>query len=347
MKLELPNLPRLDVKMDAFMGQVATWTAPLREIPWSGVLEAFAPKRVFTGVTPIVPPGSVAGRALTVVIAIMCFLACLTAGAVYLINQSASAWFEDIASEVTVQVSPGDQNDVDKQVTLISLFLARQPGITKVTPLTAEDSAALLEPWLGQSGAALATLPIPRIVAIEIDRNAPPDLAVIRAALATTFPSANLDDHGRWQAELRTVTRSLALGGVAVLILVAAATMATIVSATRSAMASNREIIEVLHFVGARESFIAHEFEKHFLAVGIRAGLVGAIAATLMFILVPVISGLLGGGTLAAAEFERLIGPAAMDIKGYGLFILVVFVVATLCMITSRYGVYRILKAHD
>ena len=27
----------------------------------------------------------------------------------------------------------------------------------------------------------------------------------------------------------------------------------------------NREIIEVLHFVGAQERFIAHEFEKHFL----------------------------------------------------------------------------------
>jgi cell division transport system permease protein len=47
---------------------------------------------------PIVPAGSVTGRSLTLVITIMCFLACLTAGAVYMMNQSASAWLRDIAS---------------------------------------------------------------------------------------------------------------------------------------------------------------------------------------------------------------------------------------------------------
>lgn len=333
------------------MNRIAEWIEPviasIRNIPWSGVIEAFAPRRMFTGLTPIVPPGSVAGRALTVVIAIMTFLACLTAGAVYMVNQSASAWFSDIASEVTVQVTPSGNGDIDKQVTLISLFLARQPGISKVSPLTAEDSAALLEPWLGQTGGSLASLPIPRIIAIEIDRNAPPDLSAIRAALTSAFPSAVLDDHRRWQAELQTVTRSLALGGLGVLFLVGAATVATIVSATRSAMASNREIIEVLHFIGATESFIAHEFEKHFLAIGIRAGLVGAVAASLLFLLLPFALRLLGGGTLAQTEFERLIGPAQMDVKGYALFVLVVVVVASLCMLTSRFGVYRILKSHD
>lgn len=323
------------------------WITFILDIPWSGVVEAFAPRRVFTGVTPVVPPGSVAGRALTMVIAIMCFLACLTAGSVYLVNQSASAWFEDIASEITVQISPGGGADAEKQVTLVSLFLARQPGITQVRPLSADDSAELLEPWLGQAAKALGNLPLPRIVAIEIDRSAPPDLATIRSALAATFPDATLDDHRRWQAELRTVTRSLALGGIGVLALVASATIATIISATRSAMASNREIIEVLHFVGATESFIAHEFDKHFLAIGIRAGLVGAMAATVVFILLPVIMRLLGGGTLAAVELRQLIGPAVMDLKGYGLFVVVVVVVASLCMVTSRLGVYRILKAHD
>src|SRR5262245_13976129 len=38
---------------------------------------------------PIVPAGSVTGRSLTLVITIMCFLASLTAGAVYMMVQSA------------------------------------------------------------------------------------------------------------------------------------------------------------------------------------------------------------------------------------------------------------------
>lgn len=327
-----------------------SWTDTLRKATgsdaWADVLSSFWTRRRKTGPAPIVQPASVAGRALTVVIAIMCFLACLTTGAVYMVNQSASAWFDDLASEVTVQIRPTNKADLEKTVTLVSLFLARQSGIDKVTPLSPEVSKRLLEPWLGQS-AAIDEIPVPRLIAVEIDRSAPPDLDALRQSLEANFSDVTLDDHHRWQSELRTVTRSLALGGIAVLMLVAAATVATIVSATRSAMASNREIVEVLHFVGAGENFIAHEFEKHFLHVGVRAGLVGALAATLVFLLLPVVMWLLGGGSLAATEFRRLIGDSSLDPAGYLLFVLVVVVVASLCMLTSRYGVFRILKSDD
>jgi len=40
---------------------------------------------------PVVPAGSVTGQSLTLVISIMCFLACLTAGAVYMMHESADA----------------------------------------------------------------------------------------------------------------------------------------------------------------------------------------------------------------------------------------------------------------
>src|SRR5215467_8134539 len=81
---------------------------------------------------PIVPAGSVTGRSLTLVITIMCFLACLTAGAVYMMNQSASAWLHDIASEVTVQIEARERNDIDKVVAEVASFLAAQPGIATV-----------------------------------------------------------------------------------------------------------------------------------------------------------------------------------------------------------------------
>jgi len=230
-------------------------------------------------------------------------------------------------------------------MTLVSLFLAKQAGVTRVKPLTAEDSAKLLEPWLGRSD-ALSALPIPRLIAVEIDRSNPPDIATISEALSQNFEGVTLDDHRRWQAEIRTLTRSAALGGLVLLGLVAAATTAVIISATRSAMASNREIIEVLHYVGANERFIAHEFERHFLGLGVRAGLVGALAAMLVFLLLPVAMHMLGGETVTAAEMSRLIGSGELDLPGYLLCVLVVVVVASLCMITSRLGVIRVLKSY-
>lgn len=317
----------------------------IRDYPWQSLLSGLLPARFQAKTAQIVPSASIAGNALTVVIAIMSFLACLTAGAVYMVNQSAKAWVNDITSEITIELDPVNTPDIEKKITLVSLFLAKQKGITHVKPLTADDSAKLLEPWLGKSE-ALSALPIPRLIAVEIDRSDPPDIPVISQALTQNFEGVTLDDHRRWQAEIRTLTRSAALGGLAVLALVAAATVAVIVSATRSAMASNREVIEVLHFVGANERFISQEFERHFLGLGVRAALVGAVAAAITFLVLPLVMHTVGGGTVTAAEMRRLVGSGELDFWGYLLCVLVVVVVAILCMVTSRLGVIRVLKSY-
>jgi cell division transport system permease protein len=293
---------------------------------------------------PIVPAGSVTGRSLTLVITIMCFLACLTAGAVYMMNQSASAWLHDIASEVTVQIEVKEQGDIDKLVADVTAYIARQPGIARVRALSVADAAQLLEPWLGQTD-ALKALPVPRLVAIEVDRGSPPDLDKIRSSLHDDFKGVTLDDHRRWQQQIRTITRSFALGGLAILLLVGAATTAIIISATKSAMASNRDIVEVLHFVGATDRFIAREFERHFLRLGVRAGIVGAVWAVVVFIAMPTVMELLGGGAVTMAEIRRLIGISTLDAPGHFLLGIVVLVIASLCMLTSRIGVYRILNS--
>jgi cell division transport system permease protein len=210
--------------------------------------------------------------------------------------------------------------------------------------LELEDSTALLEPWLGKSD-ALKSLPVPRLIAVDIDRAAALDLATVGKALSDKFEGVTLDDHRQWQRQIRTVTRSLALGGIAILVLVAAATTAIIVSATKSSMASNREIVEVLHFVGANDRFIAREFEKHFLRLGIRAGCVGASLAAFVFIAMPIVLEVMGGGPIMMAEMHRLIGSGSLDTAGFVLLGIVVVIISALCMLTSRLGVYRILNA--
>jgi cell division transport system permease protein len=294
---------------------------------------------------PIVPAGSVTGRSLTLVVTIMCFLASLTAGAVYMMNQTASQWMRDIASEVTVQVEVKQRTDVDRVVADVMGFLSHQRGIAHVHALSLADTSKLLEPWLGNIE-ALSALPVPRLIAVELDRfNPPASFDALRAALANTFPGVTLDDHRRWQRQVRTITRSFALGGIAILLLVGAATTAIIVSATKSAMASNRDIVEVLHFVGATDRFIAREFERHFLRLGVRAGIVGAILAVLVFLSMPALMELLGGGAVTMAELRRLVGVTSLDLWGYLLLGIVVMVIAGLCMVTSRIGVFRILNS--
>lgn len=320
--------------------------APDTRLP--ALMQPDKPKRRFApGKAPIVPPGSVTGRSLVWVVAIMAFLSCLTAGAVYMINDSASAWLRDVASEVTVQVTPGEggTDAAGKRANEIVQFLTGQNGVRNVQLLTVAQSGELIQPWLGEVN-GLGDLPLPRLIAVEIDKNDPPDITTLRAALTKRFPDATLDDHRAWQQQIKRVTGSLALGGLFVIVLMAAATVGIIVSAARSAIASNRDIVEVLNFVGAEERFIARQFELHFFKLGIKAGIVGALAAATVFLTLPVLTEYLSGAA-TSAEIRRLIGTGRLDPMGYASLVLVVGVISVICLMTCRIGVRRILNAQN
>jgi cell division transport system permease protein len=295
---------------------------------------------------PIVPPDSVTSRSLTLVITIMAFLASLTAGGVYLVFHAARVWTNNISSEITVQVQ-GRGGDVgDARIAEIAKFLSGQIGIKHVTPFSREESLKLVEPWIGKSD-VLKNFAIPRLIAVETVRDNPPDLATLKKVLEVNYPGAVLDDHGRWRGEIHRLTRLLELAGIGMLFLMAAATAAVIVAAATGAIASNKEIVAVLNLVGAEEKFIAQQFERHFLKVGIKAGIAGAGIAALAFQVLPYISGRMGTTSAAGAEVHRLAGAGTLDPGGYAVLVIVVAAVAAICKMTSRYGVRWILNQQD
>jgi cell division transport system permease protein len=109
----------------------------------------------------IVPADSISGRALLAVIAIMTFLAALTLGAVVLVRSVAGDWQSAVAREITIQLRPSEQRDIEADVRKAVALAQATPGIAGVRPYTREESARLLEPWLG-SGLELGELPVPR-----------------------------------------------------------------------------------------------------------------------------------------------------------------------------------------
>src|SRR5262245_15937475 len=232
--------------------------------------------------TPIVPKKSIAGRALVAVVAIMTFLASLTTGAVMLVRVSASEWQSDVAREVTIQVRPISDRDIEADLRRAAEIARSIPGTAEVRVYSHQESARLLEPWLG-TGLKLDALPVPRLIAVRIAADPAPDLALLRRTLAEQVPGVTLDDHRGWIDRMRTMARTAVAIGIAVLVLMLVATMLSVTFATRGAMATNRPIVEVLHFVGAKDGFIASQFQRHFLVLGLEGGLLGGGAAILMF----------------------------------------------------------------
>jgi len=302
-----------------------------------------APVQVRRRETSIVPVDSIAGRALLAVIAIMTFLASLTMGGVVLIGVAAGEWQSSVAREVTIQIRPTPGRDGDADVATAAKIAGAIPGITEVRPYSKAESAALLEPWLG-SGLSLDDLPVPRIVVVKLAADPAPDLAALRRALAERVPGASLDDHRGWIERMRTMANSAVALGLGVLALVLTATVLSVMFATRGAMATNRPIIEVLHFVGARDNFIAGEFQRHFLVLGLKGGVIGGAAALAVFGLAQLI-GLWFRGTPGDDQVGALFGTFSVGVDGYAAVLGQVVLIALVTALTSRLTVRSTLKA--
>jgi cell division transport system permease protein len=303
--------------------------------------EAEAPQPALGGSQSLVPASSIAGRALVTVIAIMTFLAGLTAGAAQLVAEASSGWRASVAREVTIQIRPAAGRDIEADLARAAGLARATPGIADVRVYSKAESERLLEPWLG-TGLNFDELPVPRVVVLRLGSGNRPDFAALRKALSDTVRGATLDDHRIWIDRLGAMANTLVVLGVGVTLLVLAATGLAVVFATSGAMAGNREIVEVLHFVGASDDFIAREFQRHFLQLGLKGGAIGGTFAVLFF---------LGAGMLSSSfvatpggsQIEALFGTLALGLGGLAAIAAIAGVVAGVTAVVSRVTVRRTL----
>ena len=295
--------------------------------------------------TPLVPRNSISGSALVAVVAIMTFLASLTTGAVMLVNQAAGEWQSDVAREVTIQVLPATGRDLDATVDKAAAVTRAFAGIGDVRVYSKEESSKLLEPWLG-SGLSLADLPVPRLIVVKIAAGKAPDLPQLRRLLAEQVPGATLDDHRGWVDRMRAMAGTAVAVGIGVLLLMFAATILSVTFATRGAMATNKTVIEVLHFVGAKNGFIAGNFQRHFLLLGLQGGAIGGGGAILLFALASMVSGWFSG-TAGDDQASALFGTFSIGPAGYAGVLAQVVLTAVVTALTSRHTVNRTLESID
>jgi cell division transport system permease protein len=292
--------------------------------------------------TPIVPRATISARALIAIIAIMTFLASLTTGVVMLVRAAANEWQADVAREFTIQIRPVAGHDIEMEVVKAAVIARASAGIAEVRPYSKEETTRLLEPWLG-SGLQIDDLPVPRLIVVRITPGAAPDLALLRQTLAEQIPGVSLDDHRGFVDRMRAMTRAVVVLGIGVLLLVLAATVLSLAFATRAAIATNRPVIEVLHLIGAKDSFIARHFQQHFLRLGLEGGLIGSGSAIALFALAELAGGWFGSGP-AGEQLSALFGTASIGVPGYLAMLAQAGVIACVTAATSRYMVSRTIE---
>ncbi len=269
--------------------------------------------------------------------AVMCYLACLAIGALILVDRAVRSWTSGLAREMTVQVRFVKSADVEAEVEKAQRILEAFPGVKSVEVMDREAGAKLLEPWLGTR--SLEGLPVPRLIRVIADESDPPDLAALEQSLGTV-KGARLDTHRKWEAELTRMARALSVLSYAILALISISAVAIVVFATRAVLQANRHIVDLLHLVGARDSYIARQIDGRFLQTGLVSGFVGVGLGLLTFLALGM-TGMEGGGGFAEASRGLLFAPPGIAVWSYGLLFAVPVAATLICLITSRITLLR------
>ncbi len=267
-----------------------------------------------------------AARFLPWVIAVMVFLGCLSLAGALALDATIAGWHRGIGDRLTAEIADQAGQPMAPRVEAALRVLRATPGIASATPLDRKAVEALLAPWLGAENLT-ADLPLPALIDLVLTPGAGVDARALSARLGAAVPGAGIDDPQPWLARLVRLAHLLQSLGFGIVGLIGLATIAMVVFATRAGLATHRDVIEVLHLIGARDGYIARQFQIHVLTLALQGGIAGLIVAgAVLYIL----------GQSAGSLEAALLPPLRLDETAYAWLAVLPFAAALLATLTAR-----------
>jgi cell division transport system permease protein len=277
-------------------------------------------------------------RLLPWLVGFMVFLASLATGAGFAIDTALSRWDDGLRGSLTVQLpqpilggklAPAS---IEKAVQL----LHGTAGIRTVQALDQHQEAQLLQPWLGESVEA-GQLPLPILIDVQRDDSAALDLSGLAGQLGQIVPGAIVEAHGAWLDRLFRVAALVEIGAGLIVALIGSAATLTVIFTTRTGLMIHASVVDLLHVIGAPDSYVASQFQWHAFRLGLRGGIIGLALALVAF-------AVLGfsarqGGTAVA----DLAPGFSLPIIAWGLIGLLPLIMGLVGLLTARWTVLRIL----
>ncbi len=272
-------------------------------------------------------------RFLPLLVAVMVFLGILTAAFAVLASHGLRVWDSQLTGRLTIQIPPlengADSARLDKALETIRGV----PGVETADLVAPATVFALLEPWIGTLPTE-TDLPLPHLIDVAVLDARDFETSELAEALATVVPGASVDDHRIWLAGVIKLAGTVRAVAILTVVIIGLSAVAAVVFATRSGLAIHAPTIELLHLMGAPDSYIASLFQQHAFGLGLR-GIVlgGTVAVGVLFLL----------SRLADEVNAALLPPLDVTITDFLLVSIVPVATILLVMLTARITVLRAL----
>lgn len=278
---------------------------------------------------------------LKLLIGLMTLLAILALSASFVLEAASARWVSGLENRATVEIPAEDadgkllaQQDVQEMTGKAAEILRTHPAIVSADAMTKEEIAALVSPWLGEDP-ALEGFPLPGIVSVTLQDGAEIDFPALEKRIrASGVPQARIDTHATWLADILRFTGALRMAAAMLTLIIGITTFAAVAGAVRARMAVHREELELLHLMGATDSYITRQIQTHTLILALQGALAGTAAGGVILWLISRISGETGAALLP----DFTLTPIHMAVLAAAPLS-----AALLAMITARFTVLRVL----
>jgi len=277
-------------------------------------------------------------RFLPWIIGFMVYLAMIAATVALLVEHVTQRWQRDLSGQLTVElpaVAGEDEAARKQRVDEAVEEIIDTNGIIGTRLLDQAEVKRLLSPWLGAQADQLGVT-LPDLVAVSLQPGVRPNLSELAERLQAASPGAAIDDHADFNAGAMNFLKTVEVLAVSLLALVLVATAGVVAFVARAGLSIHRRIVEVVHLVGAHDSYIARQFQ----AQAFRYGFMGAFIGTLL-----AAATLLSAGVFAA----RGAAPISAAVRAFEPWMiwplaLIPLAAVLIAMVTVRLAVLQALR---
>ena len=264
-----------------------------------------------------------AARSFPWTLGILVFLATVVLAITLILSATADKWETNVSGTYTVQVPDGPRHSI--KVSAAIDYLSSFPGIVSAKLISELEVGIILQPWLGPNYSEL-NLPLPSLIDLKFEKGKEVDKKSLIEGLEKVAPGATADDHSIW---LEKLTDFIEVGKTitfVILALILFSIVVTVVFTTRAGLAIQKDVVEVLHLIGAQDSYVALQCQIHACRLAIYGSILGFGLGAMLIFFVRFYWGSFGVGFIPEFTFswEQWLGLATVPIVAIVLVIITV-----------------------
>lgn len=239
---------------------------------------------------------------LPFITAFMVFLASITFATALIGNNTASDWDKHMSNNLTIQVLPNmsdkkPQKEIEDRIKNITEILKQTPGIKSFHAMDIKETNELLKPWIGDF-INDKDIPLPRIISVEISDVIPLNIRALTTEIKNYSSLIKIETYETWMHEFKSMLSALQTLLGLIIILILSTTALTISYTTKSGLYINQKVIEIMHMVGATNTYITKQFSRQMMKLAILGGSIGYLISCIVIFLIKLLSTDLNNGII-------------------------------------------------